>query len=142
MLIREYNERKATTIADLFRYNLYCSIFLKNYPAFSELFSPPASSSGISFFSPAIRYSSEAHLPRSISLHRSEQNGLNRLSSQLASFLHVGHVIVLFFIILDQGNRVAVIVDRGNHVPVFYVDTVCSLHIISIHTLWAHRPTH
>jgi hypothetical protein len=25
---------------------------------------------------------------------------------------------------MDQGNRVAVIMDRGNHVPVIYVDTV------------------
>ncbi len=25
---------------------------------------------------------------------------------------------------MDQGNRVAVIVDRGNHIPVHYVDTV------------------
>ena len=25
---------------------------------------------------------------------------------------------------MDQGNRLAVIMDRGNHVPVIYVDTV------------------
>ncbi len=28
---------------------------------------------------------------------------------------------------MDQGNRVAVIVDRGNHVPVIYADAVGSL---------------
>jgi hypothetical protein len=50
---------------------------------------------------------------------------LNGLSSHFASFLHVGQVIVIFFIILDESNHVAVIVDRGNHVPVFYVDTPC-----------------
>lgn len=57
----------------------------------------------MSFLSPAIRYFSEAHLPRSMIRHRSEQNGLYGLSSHVVLFLHTGHMIVLRFIPLHTG---------------------------------------
>ena len=42
--------------------------------------------------SPGITYFSEAQLPRSISLHRSLQNGMKG-SLNLTSFLQIGHFI-------------------------------------------------
>jgi hypothetical protein len=82
---------------------------------------------------------------------------LNGLLSHFASFLHIGHVIVVFFIILDQSNlrpvsytdrngagHVSVFLDRGNRVAVIYADAVGSLHIILIHIPMAIRaiPAH
>jgi|SRR5438132_7072583 len=40
---------------------------------------------------PGTRYSSLVHLSKSISLHRSEQNGRQGLSSLCVGFPHVGH---------------------------------------------------
>ena len=44
---------------------------------------------------PGMRYSSDAHVPRSISLQRSEQKGLKGFSSQVVIFLHTGQVIFI-----------------------------------------------
>ena len=57
------------------------------------LFSPL----GRSFFSSGIRYSPDAHFPRSIRRQRSEQKGLNGLSSQRVSFLQTGQLIFFSF---------------------------------------------
>jgi hypothetical protein len=63
----------------------------------SSSFFSPFGASGTSFFSPAIRYSPEAHFPRSINLHRSEQKGLKGLPSHAVTFLQTGHLISVFF---------------------------------------------
>jgi hypothetical protein len=50
------------------------------------------SETGISSGEPAMRYSSFAHAPKSISLHRSEQNGRKAFSGEnTAEPLHCGH---------------------------------------------------
>src|SRR3989304_1684017 len=48
-----------------------------------------------SVFSPSILYSSNTHLPRSMSLHFSEQKGLQGFSSHVVDFLHKGQIIFI-----------------------------------------------
>ena len=75
----------------------------KYYPGgrFSSGPLPPPSG----FRPPEIRYSSAAHFPRSMSLQRSEQNGLKGLSLQAVSFLQIGQGIVLSFMIDPPHHR-------------------------------------
>jgi hypothetical protein len=45
--------------------------------------------------SEGILYCPPAHLPRSISLHLGEQNGLAGFSSHVVTFLHMGQIILI-----------------------------------------------
>ncbi len=47
---------------------------------------------------PGMLYSSDAHVPRSITLHLSEQKGLHGFSSQVVVFLQMGHLSFISFL--------------------------------------------
>ena len=110
-----------------------CSIvvYFKEIIYSSVLFFSSRSASGISPRAPAIRYSSEAHFPRSISLHRSEQNGLDPFPFQGASFLHIGQVIVRSFMFLS-GVGLVVFLFTSEH-------TLSALRSIHEQKAWARR---
>lgn len=71
-------------------------IYFKKYCYLPGSFFSRFSSPGIPCFSPGMRYPSDAHVPRSMVLHRSEQNGRKGFPSHAAFFLQIGQMMLLF----------------------------------------------
>ena len=86
-------------------------IYFNKYCYVSGSFFLCVSSSGISCFSPGMRYPSDAHVPRSIVLHRSEQNGRKGFPFHSAFFLQIGQMLFLF----SDGLPVIIRLRLGRH---------------------------
>lgn len=88
---------------------------------FSLLHAGPDFSPSFSAALPVILYSSRTHFPRSMSLHRSEQNGLQGFSSHVVFILQIGQVTLIGEELLQVPVRKISVTERIYHVSTFCI---------------------